>query len=427
MSRTAQAEPSGEDPRPLGFIAPIALVALCTLGVVISGLSTRDHVRFRVSGDIQAGACAALIDSGCKAAHSSEAAELLGVPISHFGSAFYLAGVGLAVLALILRKRRASPQAVAGVASIVALMGLGAVAYSAFLASLLIRAGEACPFCIVLYGVNVAMLVVGVVWWVRGQRRFSLRSLLAPVLVAGAVGGGFFAVTTPFLMHALAEITPWTVAGAVNPGGKMLPPFALPERIPSKGAPKAADDLIEFSDLECPHCESLHRTVAFLFVERGPVGLRVRFVNYPLDSECNPHVGRSLHPTACLSARGGICAQEQGRFWPFAEATFALEGPRSRGVVLETSRRVGLDVERFAVCLDSAATAKTLAEDIALAHGAGVRATPTVLINGWTFEGAIPRARLQRVLDDTSPCGCERRSSDGTCGSVGNLEKEPAR
>jgi len=200
----------------------------------------------------------------------------------------------------------------------------------------------------------------------------------------------------------------------------MLSPFALPERIPSKGAATAEDDLIEFSDIECPHCGSLHRTVATLFEERGPAGLRVRFVNYPLDRECNPHVSRSVHPTACLSARGGICAQEQGRFWPFAEATFALQEPRSRAVMLDTARKVGLDMVRFAECLDAEQTARTLAEDIALAHTAGVRATPTVLVNGWTFEGAIPRARLLRVLDDTTPCGCDRRSPDGTCGGERN-------
>jgi len=39
-------------------------------------------------------------------------------------------------------------------------------------------------------------------------------------------------------------------------------------------------------------------------------------------------------------------------------------------------------------------------------------------VNGWTFEGAIPRARLLQVLDDTTPCGCDHRSPDGICGPV---------
>ncbi len=417
MSGAAAGAPSGTSPRLPGIVAPIALVTLCAVGAAISGLSTWDHIRFRVSGSTQAGVCAALVDSGCIAAHSSAASEVLGVPISHVGSAFYLAVAGLAVVALVLGRRRASARAVAaGIAPVVALMGLGAVAYSVFLATLLIRYGEPCPFCIALYGVNAAMLVVGVVWWRRGQRRVSLRSLLVPGVIALGVGGGFLAATTPFLLNALAATTSLTVAGTANAGGKMLPPFALPARIPSKGTPTAEDSVVEFSDLECPHCAVLHGTVASLFEERGPAGLRVRFVNYPLDRACNPHVARPVHPTACLSARAGICAQEQDRFWPFAEAYFALQGPRSRAAVLDTAREVGLDMDRFAECLDAEHTVRTLAEDIALAHAAGVRATPTILVNGWTFEGAIPRARLLQVLDDTTPCGCDHRSPEGICG-----------
>jgi protein-disulfide isomerase/uncharacterized membrane protein len=378
----------------------------CALGLAVSGLSTRDHLRFKVTGGTQAGVCAALVDSGCREAHSSAAAEILGVPISHYGSAFYLAGAGLAVVALVIRKRR-STALVPAVAQTLGLMGLGAVGYSIYLASLLIRSGEACPFCIALYAVNAAMLVLALVWWLRGERRVVPRAFVLPGVVAAGVGGVFFAATTPFLL----------IAGATNPGGKPLTPFVLPERIPSKGAPSAAGDLVEFSDLECPHCRTMHRTVSALFEERGPARLRVRFVNFPLDRACNPHVARTLHPTACLAARGGLCAQEQGLFWPFAEQYFNLQATPSSATVLDVARGIGADVERFSLCLDAERTVRALADDIALAHAAGVRATPTILVNGWTFEGALPREQLLRILGDTTPCGCDQRSSDGTCGA----------
>ena len=391
---------------------------LCALGVAVSGLSTRDHVRFKASGGTQAGACAALVDSGCREAHSSAAAEFLGVPISHYGSGFYLAGTGLAVLALVLRRRRSATVA-SGVVPLVVLMGLGAVAYSVYLATLLVRSGEACPFCIVLYGVNAGMLAVGLVWWLRGQRKASVRAFVVPIAVAAALGGLFLAATTPFLLDAMSRTVVPTIPGATNPGGKPLARFVLPDRIPSKGTSSAQDDLVEFSDLECPHCGSLHRTVASLHEELGPTGLRVRFVNFPLDKACNPHVARSLHPTACLVARGGICAQEQGLFWEFAERYFRLQVTPSSTIVLHVARGVGADVERFSECLDAERTARALAEDIALAHAAGVRATPTLLVNGWTFEGALPRARLVEIMRETHPCGCDRRQPDGTCGGDG--------
>ena len=397
-------------------MAPTIVTILCLLGLAVSALSTRDHVRFVVSGGAEAGACGALSASGCRAAHASAAAELLGVPISHLGSAFYLAGAGLAATALVLRRRRGSTSSAdAGIAPVLTVMGLGAVAYSVFLASVLIHSGQACPFCIALYGVNTAMFLVSAAWWRRAERPWQTRSAVISGGAVATIAGGFLAATTPFLLRAQTERTPWALAG-----GDSRPPhsersFALPDRLPSQGAPNASDNVVEFSDLECPHCASMHRTVAAVFEERGNAALRVRFVNYPLDRECNPFVGRSVHPTACLSARAGICAEQEGRFWPFVEAAFLLPPSRSRAMLADVAATVGLDAHRFETCLSAAETSRILAEDVALAHAAGVRATPTVLVNGWALEGARDRVSLLGVLDESRPCDCDLRTGDGAC------------
>ena len=401
MTKSTKAGASGVAPRSSASIAAAITLTLCVIGITVSALSTSDHVRFRATGST--GACAALVETACGAAHASTAAELFGVPISHYGTAFYLAGAALAILALARRKRESGVQYRPAIGLLIALMGLGAVGYSVFLATLLIRAEEACPLCIALYVVNVGLLATGLVWWLRGVRRPTLRPLLVSGVVGVVVGGGFFAVSTPFVSRALTTPPSWDTVRVENPAGTSFEPFLLPERVPSKGGPSAADELVEFSDLECPYCSALHRTVTSLFEERGQAGLRVRFVHYPLDSSCNPHARRSLHPTACLMARAGICAQGQGRFWEFIDEAFALEGERSRGVTIDIARRLDLDLERFGSCLDDEATARTLADDIELAHRAGIRATPTLLINGLTFEGALPRTQLTAVLNDTAP------------------------
>ncbi len=413
--RTKHANPGAPAPA-TSKAAPIITMILCVVGLAVSALSTRDHIRFVVSGGAEAGACGALSASGCRAAHGSAAAELLGVPISHLGSAFYLAGAGLAVTAMALRGRRGSSPAVdAGIAPVLTLMGLGAVAYSVFLASILIRAGQACPFCIALYGVNAAMFAVSATWWLRAQRPWRPRSAAVCGGAVAVVAGGFLAATTPLLLRAQAERTPWALAGGDIRPRQSERSFALPARLPSHGAPNASDNVVEFSDLECPHCASMHRTVAAVFEERGGAALRVRFVNYPLDRECNPYVGRSVHPTACLSARAGICAEQQGRFWPFVDAAFLLPRSRSRATLIETATAVGLDAQRFETCLSADETARVLTEDIALAHEAGVRATPTILVNGWAFEGARDRVSLLGVLDESHPCDCDLRMGDGAC------------
>ncbi|HMA96050.1 MAG TPA: vitamin K epoxide reductase family protein [Polyangiaceae bacterium] len=216
-------------PRSQEYAAPIALLCLCTLGAVVSGLSTWDHVRFRISGGVALGACAALIDSGCKSAHASPIAELWGVPMSHFGTAFYIAGASLAILVLVLRAGQIHARAsLSGVASIITAMGLGAVAYSVYLATLLVRSGEACPFCIALYAVNVGMLLVGLVWWGREHWALTPAAVFAPTAVATIIGGGLFALSTPFLLGAIAN---GTRIASVQPSVSQraaLPAFAFP-------------------------------------------------------------------------------------------------------------------------------------------------------------------------------------------------------
>ncbi|NMC68572.1 MAG: thioredoxin domain-containing protein [Myxococcales bacterium] len=95
---------------------------------------------------------------------------------------------------------------------------------------------------------------------------------------------------------------------------------------------------------------------------------------------------------------------------------YAVRPPRSEQTALDVARDVGADVQRLAACIESDETSRILSEDIALGRSAGVRATPTLLVNGWTFEGALPRARLVEILHDTGPCGCDRRGPDGSCG-----------
>jgi len=425
MRDTSRPDGTGTAQRKARLGGAIALLGLSAIGLIVSGVSTRDHVRFRTSGGTATGACAALAESGCRSAHASSAAELFGIPISHFASAFYLALASLAVLALVFHRRHVDNKA-AGIPPLVTLSGTGAVLYSMFLATVLIRSGEACPFCIALYAVNAGVLGVGVAWWKGSSFRVEPARFWIPAVSAAALGGSFFATTTPILSSALTKsvvVSPGRAAVAAATS-TARPALTLPATLPSKGLASAEDEIVEFSDLDCPHCALMHRAVSAAFKERGPSRLRVRFVNFPLDPVCNPKLTRSMHPTACLAARGALCAQEQDLFWQYVDAYFALPEPRSRELVLTTAEQVGVDIDRFAECIDSQQTARLLADNIALSIAAGVQATPTILVNGWTHEGTMTPEQLQKTLSETAPCGCDQRSSSGTCATASLSESK---
>ena len=160
--------------------------------------------------------------------------------------------------------------------------------------------------------------------------------------------------------------------------------------VPSKGAGDAPVRVVEYSDFLCPFCRSLAGAFAS-FVPQSNNRVAVYFKNYPLEQSCNPNLKTTVHAGACALALGGLCAQEQGKFWPYHDKVFAstLTSPGVKDVA-RLGGEAGLDAAALEACVMSAKTRDRLKAEIAEAQGAGVSATPTVFING---------RRLPRIND----------------------------
>jgi protein-disulfide isomerase/uncharacterized membrane protein len=159
---------------------------------------------------------------------------------------------------------------------------------------------------------------------------------------------------------------------------------------PFKGPENAAIRVVEFSDFLCPFC----RQIAGAFANYLPASgnrVAVYFKNYPLEQTCNASLGNTVHPGACTLALGGICAQEQDRFWPYHDKVFSsqLSNPQPKDVVA-LAGSAGLDAAVFETCLGSQKAKDRLAAEIQEGLKGGVQATPTLFING---------KRLPRVND----------------------------
>ena len=89
-----------------------------------------------------------------------------------------------------------------------------------------------------------------------------------------------------------------------------------------------------------------------------------------------------MHPGACLLARAGLCANDQGKFWPYHDRVFATEMKDPQPAdVLRLARRPA-STAALQACLGAAATQQPLAADVEEGFKAGVRGTPTLFING---------------------------------------------
>ena len=117
---------------------------------------------------------------------------------------------------------------------------------------------------------------------------------------------------------------------------------------PYKGPAQAPIRVTEFSDFLCPFCRNIAGAFAsYLPTTAGRVA--VYFKNYPLDAECNPNVKPTIHAGACRLARGGLCAHEQGRFWPYHDRIFALPpADAAKPDLTKLAGEAGLDAAAFA-------------------------------------------------------------------------------
>lgn len=80
----------------------------------------------------------------------------------------------------------------------------------------------------------------------------------------------------------------------------------------AQGPANAKIQLVEFSDFECPYCQSAYPTVKQILNEyKGQV--KFYYVHYPLTQ---------IHPNAQKSAEASLCAADQGKFWEYHDKLF---------------------------------------------------------------------------------------------------------
>jgi protein-disulfide isomerase/uncharacterized membrane protein len=152
--------------------------------------------------------------------------------------------------------------------------------------------------------------------------------------------------------------------------------------VPVKGPKEAPIQVVEFSDFLCPFCRNLAGAFgSFMPQSQGRVA--VFFKHYPLDQDCNPVMTRTVHEGACELALGGVCAEEQGKFWQYHDRIFSQPPTNpSNDDVVQLATEAGLDGSAMRQCLSSQAARSKLDRDIAEGKRVQVNATPTLFVNG---------------------------------------------
>jgi protein-disulfide isomerase len=189
------------------------------------------------------------------------------------------------------------------------------------------------------------------------------------------------------------------VVGEIIPFGAH--PFEQARRIlekkangPSRGPANAPVEIVEFSDLQCPHCKEANPTIEKL-INEDP---NIHFVsqNFPLPS----------HNWAMKAAEYADCvgrASNDG-YWKFVDSVFAAQNEitadNADQKLTDLADKSGVKGADMATCAAQPDTQSRVEASVALGKSVDVNSTPTLFVNGRPVGvGANNYDALKQVVD----------------------------
>jgi protein-disulfide isomerase len=152
--------------------------------------------------------------------------------------------------------------------------------------------------------------------------------------------------------------------------------------------------LVEFADLQCPHCKEAQATMDQL-VKDFP-NARVVYQSFPL---------AELHPFAFKAAAYGYCVQKQKNdaFFVYSAAVFdtqaALTDETGNQTLKDAVTKAGLDPAAIDACAATQAIKDQVNASIKLAQDIDVQQTPMLSVNGHLLPlTGIPYETLKTII-----------------------------
>ena len=176
-------------------------------------------------------------------------------------------------------------------------------------------------------------------------------------------------------------------------------PFAADEKElergingPSRGPADAPVTVVDFSDLQCPHCKDAHPTLEKLVAENKNV--RLVFQSFPLP----------MHDWAAKAAAYADCVSRSSNdaFWKFISSVFAAQSDITAANADEKltalADSAGVKGADIAACAAKPETTSRVEKSVALGKALNVNSTPTIFVNGRRLP-SVPYEVLVKLVD----------------------------
>ena len=163
----------------------------------------------------------------------------------------------------------------------------------------------------------------------------------------------------------------------------------------TRGPAKASVEIIEFSDLQCPHCKEAQPTIEKLITDEP--NARFVFQPFPLPS----------HDWAMKAASYADCIGQAKNeaFWKFIDAVYNAQGDITSAnadqKLTELADSAGVKGSEIAACAAKPDTQSRIEHSIALGKAVGVTGTPSLFIGGRKIANVsgVPYEALKGIVE----------------------------
>lgn len=156
---------------------------------------------------------------------------------------------------------------------------------------------------------------------------------------------------------------------------------------------------IEYSDFECPFCKKQALDVVTALRKNHSEEILYVHRDFPISR---------IHPNAINAAIAARCAGKENKYWEMYEKLFEFQdfwrGADNPGkIYADLAIDLGLNIDIFLACQTDNATKAEVFADFNEGINAGIRATPTIIIDNdgkkTTIEGILSYKDFERLID----------------------------
>lgn len=376
--------------KPTNFVDK-SVLALSITGLMISLWLTYLHVRVHLDPFYES-VCAVGAVINCDTAAASPFSVFANLPVSIWGTAYYLVFAISAVAAMLKRD--------GGNIGIAAIMAMFAAAISVvYIVISIMYVDAVCVACYLLHLLNFAQC------WICLRRAFLsgglVTALQKDLKALRKNRWGLVQIVAFLILVAIAGPAGgfpryWEIASFR--GGVQLPHGFNTENVPWIGAEAPTITVDEYFDFECPACISSHKKLRRLLANRKDT---LRVIRHDMSRvNCVDKDGVGLKDR-CVMARAAFCAGAEQRFWEFNDAFLADPRPGKlharTDYALELARQLGLDPKIFAACMIHPATFSHIEAIHQDGLARGIKSTPTYIMENKLYHSKEILPKIQSM------------------------------